>query len=594
MTLHLRPRHVLSGLLIAAALSFAPSPAAAASTALHVIPFPGTPDAAPLSHVIFSSLKPSELKSVLVTGSHTGTHAGRLISLPDGAGAAFLPTRPFAAGERVDVKAMLASPAAGTASGAPGATALGFSFTVGVPAASPGTPAPSPSTPIQHFRSAPKLHPPPISAAANPDPASGDIFLAPDHAAQSGPMILNSRGQLLWFDPVSHGEALNLEVQRYLGRPVLTWWQGTVISAGYGLGGQNVVVNRHYRTLAVLHGGYGYSADLHEFQLTPGGTALVDSYVPVRADLTSIGGQRNGPLMDCVIQELDVRTGQVLWEWHALGHVPLSASYFGKPGDVPYDYFHLNSIQQLPDGNLLISARNTWAVYEISHRTGKVIWTLGGRNSSFRLESKARFEWQHDAHLSGHVLTVFDDASDFTHHEEQQSTGKALRLNTAKKTASLVHRYAHTPPVLTNYEGSVQVLPNHDVFVGWGTAPDFSEYSRSGRQIFTDSLPLKVRSYRAYRFPWTGQPLTQPAIATSSGSNGELKVYASWNGATRVASWRVETGSRPTALKALAKSPWRGFETTIDLPHRPGYVAVQALSARGKVLGTSRVLRVTG
>ncbi len=231
-------------------------------------------------------------------------------------------------------------------------------------------------------------------------------------------------------------------------------------------------MGRSYRPIAVLRAGYGYVADIHEFQLTPQGTALIDAYVPVRANLTSVGGSSHGSLMDCVIQELDVKTDRVLWEWHALGHVPLRAAFMGTPkAGIPYDFFHLNSVQQLPNGNLLVSSRVTWGVYEIDKKTGKVIWTLGGKYSNFKVESGAGFEWQHDAHLyPDGTLSVFDDASDGSSQEEPQSSAKVDKLDFATMTASPIRRYVHSPPLVTGAEGSAQLLPNHDVFVGWGDA----------------------------------------------------------------------------------------------------------------------------
>jgi hypothetical protein len=201
--------------------------------------------------------------------------------------------------------------------------------------------------------------------------------------------------------------------------------------------------------MAVLHAGFGYSSDLHEFQLTPQGTALIDAYVPQKANLGSVGGGANGTVLDCVVQELSVKTGQVLWEWHALGHVPFSASYRtpGSFGSRPYDYFHLNSIQRLPDGNLLISARNTWSVYEINRATGKVMWTLGGKYNDFHLGPGVRFAWQHDARLHGTVLTMFDDSWDGVpnHQEASQSSAMGFRVNIDTRTATLIRSATHSP-----------------------------------------------------------------------------------------------------------------------------------------------------
>jgi hypothetical protein len=326
---------------------------------------------------------------------------------------------------------------------------------------------------------------------------------------------------------------------------------------------------------------------MHEFQLTPRGTALIDAYSIVTDDMSSIGGPSNGAVIDCVIQELDVRTGQLLWEWHSLGHVPLTATYdVGRKGWPPYEYFHLNSIQELPNGNLLISARDTWSVYEIDKQTGKVIWTLGGRYSSFKMGAGTNFEWQHDARLSGDTLSLFDDGA--LPQEEQQSSAKVLHVDTANMTVSLVKRYTHSPPVLTGVMGSTQILPDGDVFVGWGKQPLLSEYTPGGKQIFSASLPLGTSSYRAYRFPWTGEPTTRPSVATRSNQSGRaVEVYASWNGATRVAQWRVRGGGSPGALKALRTAPRSGFETTIVMASAPAYVAVEALNAHGNVIGTS-------
>ncbi len=572
-----------------------PAPSASAAS-LHVIPFPGTPDAAPASEIIFSSLRPADFAgSPTVTGSSSGPHGGHLTALPDDAGTAFIPAHPFTPGERVTVHAYLRSASAGTASGAPGARSLRFSFTVALPA--PGQSpqaAPAARTTGSHqrpFLSQPQLDPPPVHVSTGPAPGGQDIFLSPRTSAttpQSGLMILNPRGRLVWFHRVLTGEPYNLEVQRYRGGPVLTWWQG-VIGPDTTAGGQDVILNAAYRRVTVVRAAYGYSSDLHEFQLTPRGTAFIDAYVPVQVNLSSVGGPSNGWLDDCVIQELDIRTGRILWEWHALGHVPLSASEVGGSSANPYVYFHLNSIQQLPDHRLLISARDTWAVYEIDQRTGHVIWTLGGRYSNFTMGRGTRFEWQHDAHMYGHgLLTLFDDGA--APQKEPQSSAKELTVNVRTHHVSLLAKLTHSPPLLAGSEGSTQLLHDHDVFVGWGSEPDISEYAPGGRQVFDATFSLGVVSYRAYRFAWTGRPLTRPSLALTRSSQTVTRAYMSWNGATRVASWRVLGGKTSGALKPLKTKPWTGFETSIALAGAPRYLAVQALDARGRALGHSQVV----
>ncbi len=563
------------------------APAASQSAALHVIPFPGTPDASAVSQVIFSSLARSELRSVAVTGSRSGVHGGALSTLPDGAGTAFTPAHPFTAGELVRVQATLRSPAAGTTLGDPGATQISFAFTIGRQASVPSAASAGPRAqaagrgPVQHYRSEPHLHPPAVSATSNPDTGSGDIFLTPHHSSQQGPMILDSQGNLVWFHRVA-GLAYNLEVQQYRGHPVLTWWQG-----GGGTG-EDVIAGRSYNVVKVLHAANGYTADVHEFQVTRQGTALIDCVVNVPANLTSVGGSSNGVVQDNVIQELDIRTGRLLWEWHSLGHIPISDSYRKPPsGSQPYSYFHMNAIQQLSDGNLLVSGSATWAVYKINRRTGHVTWALGGKHSSFRMSHKARFEWQHDPHLlPGNILTVFDDAA--LPQEEGQSSAKVLRLHMKTMTATLLRRYKHTPPLLAPRAGSVQILRNHDVFVGWGSTSQFSEYTPDGRQIFNGQFALRTYSYRAYRFPWHAHPQNGPSLAIGRRS-GQTMLYISWNGATQVASWKVLGGPKPGHLHRIETVPRTGFQTTIRLlSSAPHYVQLEALNSSGHGLGRSR------
>jgi hypothetical protein len=582
----------------------------AVQPSLHVIPFPGTPDASPTSEIIFLSLRPSDLLSVTVRGSRSGRHAGLVSALPGPIGTSFTPTRPFTPGEQVAITAALSSSQAGTDSGDPGASRLRFSFTVGVSGDAGAQADPRGSgraavrhsarrpseLPVERFHSRPDLRPPAMLAGPDPD-RSGDIFLTDQIGSyrageplHGGPMILDSRGRLIWFRPLRHQIATNLEVQRYLGRPVLTWWQGKLAFDS----GRDVIMSDAYRPVATVRGAEGYRLDLHEFQLTPQGDALVDAYQPVQASLASVGGLRHGYVMDCIIQEIDIRTGRLLWEWHALGHVPLTDSFLAAPqGTAPYDFFHLNSIQQLPGDRLLVSARSTWAVYEIDQRTGRIIWRLGGRRPSFTMGPGTRFEWQHDARMNGHTLSLFDDASNGPEAQESESSAKVLRIDTRRMTVTSAGRYTHSPPLLSVGAGSTQVLPDGNVFVGWGSQPEFSEYSPSGRQIFDASFPLGMASFRAYRFPWIGQPIRPPALAVVRSRRG-ITAYASWNGATQVAGWRVLGGPRVDHLAVIGHRRRTGFETAVRLRHASRYAQVEALNPQGRVLGRSRLTTVPG
>ncbi len=434
------------------------------------------------------------------------------------------------------------------------------------------------------FHSQPALHPPAVAVTSDPDTTSGDIFLTPHHCYQGGPMILDPQGQLIWFTPVSAWTA-NLEVQYYLGQPVLTWWQGKTPTSN----AEDVILNTRYEPVAIVRGGDGYTPDLHEFQITPQGTALIDVVGLVNHyPMTSRRGTTYVSVYNDGIQEVTIQTGQVVWQWSALDHVPVTASYKKIPSSGGYDYFHLNSIQQLPDGDLLVSSRNTSSIYLIDRRTGDIVWTLGGKWSSFKFGPGARFHWQHDARLVGQTLTLFDNNwGGPSYPQRGQSRAMTLHLDMATMSATLVHSYPHSPSVTSGAQGSMQTLPNGDVFVGWGGYPDFSEYTPGGTQIFNGNFALGVESYRAYRFPWTAQPSWRPALDVTPSPGGGTTLYASWNGATQVASWRILGGPSPNSLGWVSRAPKRGFETTVNLRFSMRYFAVQALDAQGNPLGTS-------
>ncbi|MGN6167143.1 MAG: arylsulfotransferase family protein [Solirubrobacteraceae bacterium] len=447
----------------------------------------------------------------------------------------------------------------------------------------------------------PTWHVPWMTKSGNDtDTSSGRIFLNTQNSGQNAVYMVNGKGQIQWYHPTASkgpGPAARMtRVENYKGHRVITFWQGQFVCPPCGGRGEGVILNSSYKTIHTVKAGDGYAqqgTDLHEFTLGHEGkeaTAFVEIWSPVQANLTSVGGPVNGTVFDWIIQEIDVATDRVIWEWHALGHVPISDSYEGYVAGRPYDSLHLNSIQQLPDGRILISARHTWAVYSIEKKTGKIAWELGGKHSSFNMGVGTRFFWQHDASLHGHgLLTVFDDGS--PPQEEPQS--RALLIHLGNHQATLVHAYTHKPPVLAGAEGSVQRLANGNVFVGWGTPRSyFSEYTPSGRQIFSGSMHSPVESYRSYRSQWVGDPRWRPAVAVrKSSARKRDRIYMSWNGATRVVKWRIE--ARAAALgrfRTLTTAPWKGFETSSRvLAIRGPYFRVQALDARGNVLphGTS-------
>jgi hypothetical protein len=427
------------------------------------------------------------------------------------------------------------------------------------------------SAPYQHFRSRPDLKPPPVQVLVRArGTAPGYLFIAPKkHVAQAGPMILDNRGQVVWFKPLDTRGVTDFRVQRYRGRPVLTWWRGRPTD-GKG-DGNYAIVDSSYRPVARVRPANGLIGDIHEFLITKRDSALMTIFHRVQRDGRTI--------FEGALQEIDIATGRVLFEWHSIDHVSLDESYENRPRKVsiPYDYFHVNSIDVDTDGNLLVSARNTHAVYKIDRRTGAIIWRLGGKRSDFTLGPGARFAWQHDARrLPDGTISLFDNEA--APQIGRQSRAIVLRLDLRRKRAVLVRSYVHRPPLLAVDQGNAQRLPDGHFLVGWGHQPYVTEFDAAGRTIFDLRFGQGSDSYRAYRFPWDGRPIDRPALTIHDGV-----AYVSWNGATDVAAWLIHAGTIERRV------PKTGFETALPLPHlnSRSAIEVEALDAEGKVIGSS-------
>ncbi|MGH2912442.1 MAG: arylsulfotransferase family protein [Solirubrobacteraceae bacterium] len=516
-----------------------------------------------------------------------------MLAYSQGDGASFLPDKPFAQGELVTVRALLQQ---GTRT-----IPIAWRFTVAVRDSvsrsletPPPPPPPAKASELQHFLSRPDLLPPTVTVTSDRGGhAPGYTFLAPYAGpGQYGPMILNSAGRLVWFKPVPKGSrAADLRVQRYEGRPVLTWWEEPLLAGGRHDGGI-VIADSSYRTIKIVRAGNGYQPDLHAFQIAPNGTAVFTVYDAIRCNLTAHKGPADGAVADTLFQEVDLKTGLVRFEWHSLDHVSLSDSYSpvastGTPKS-PWDYFHINAVSN-EGGGLLVDSRNTWAAYDVDAHTGKVIWRLGGKKSSFKMGHGARPAWQHDLRREPDgTISFFDNGA--TPKVHAQSRVIVLRLDTAHMTAKLVSSFVHRKPLVAPSQGDFQPLTGGNWFVGWGQEPYLSEYSSTGGLLFDAHMPVRYQSYTAFKFPWAGAPTERPRLTLTSAA-GETVAHVSWNGATGVSRWRVMGGPSRKALAPLATATTHGFETSIPIASPPRYVAAQSLGAGGDVLGTSSVLR---
>jgi hypothetical protein len=461
------------------------------------------------------------------------------------------------------------------------------------------------------FKSRPDLTPPHVTIRQfGLGRDSRYIFL---NAPYSGPghggsYIMDPRGHFVWFGPnTAAHRRMNFSVQTFKGQPVLTWFQGLVVE-GFGQG-ELVIADASYKIKHVIKAHGTQLADFHEFVVTPQGTALITIYRKhSNINLTAFHGPANGWIVSGVCQEIDIATGQLLFEWDSWApstpHVPLTDTYqllgVGDGGHgteaSPYNYFHINSIAEVEAGNpasdLLISGRNTFAVYRVRRKTGHIVWQLGGKKSDFTMTRRSVFHWQHHVRPEpNNRMTVFDNGVP----REPYSRALLLDVDETAMHVSLKKAYVHPhSPYQSGAMGSAQLLPNGHMFVGWGTQPHFSEFTAEGSLVLQGDIIKGDPSYRAFSQNWSGNPdpaVELPAAAARHRSGGAT-VYASWNGATAVKSWAVFAGRAASALHQIASAPKNGFETAIEVSNSGPYFQVQAHDAKGRALAKSRPVRI--
>jgi hypothetical protein len=489
------------------------------------------------------------------------------------------------------------------------------------------TPAPIIDSPqVWTFVSEPNLHPDKVTINSfEPDTSSGLIFIdpfAPSGFAvygQPGALILDNSGTPFWFRPLGSPNLMinDFRMQQWNGSPVLSFWQGTIATppsytnipaGGSEPGGCYYILDDTYRVIKTVTAHRGYAANFHDFIITPENTSLFVSSKPVPLDLSPYGGPRHGYVYDFAIQEVDLKTDQLLFFWSALDHIPLTDSFqhvsTAAQSSNVWDAYHLNSVGLTDDPEeILVSGRDTATIYRIDKQTGAIVWQLGGKHSDFTIESGAQFSWQHDARwLPNDIISLFDDGcceTPMVPPNTPFSHGLTLQLDFSSMTASLASGYYHDPNVIAPSQGSEQILPNGNVFVGWGAGPYYSEYAAAGNGsanpglnlLYDAEMPGSNSSYRAYRNEWVGRPFYPPSVAVRS-VNGETTIYASWNGSTETDSWQVLGGPMPATLSLLATAKKAGFEAAVPVTSTGPFFQVKALNNQGEVIGVSRLTKL--
>ena len=364
--------------------------------------------------------------------------------------------------------------------------------------------------------------------------------------------------------------------------------------------------------------------DMHEFNVVDNGaSALISIYQPQQADLSADGiASGLGWILDCWFQDIDLRTNEVLFEWSALGHVSPShstvapnstqASGTGLDPTLPWDYFHINSVDKNAAGDYLISARHTSTIYKISGRNGTILWQLGGQPnftaSSFTLTGGLNFSYQHNARFvyenaTTTILSLFDNAADGVHLQSANySSGLLIAINQKAATAHLLQSYPSPDLAVSSSQGGVQILhpanwETSNVYCGWGMNAYISEHTHNGTLLQQGHFATTAAmAYRSRKANFTIHPTDAPSLyAYALNANSSTQFYMSWNGATEIRGWRIYTAtgssSQNPKFKELASFPKSGFETIYTAKDYHQWAIVEALCADGNgIKNSSRVV----
>ncbi|PYH46281.1 arylsulfotransferase family protein [Aspergillus saccharolyticus JOP 1030-1] len=444
-----------------------------------------------------------------------------------------------------------------------------------------------------------------------------------------GPMILDSQGHMVWTK--AYGQTYNVNVQRYKGREYLTFWVGSDGDGGHGAG-VYYMLDTTYHEAYKFTAAHGLPGDLHEFHITADDTVLLTSYDRRRANLSDIeSGPAEGWIWEGTFQELDIETGRLLFEWRASEHFAFADVVRGREGngeseDNPWDFFHINSVDKDRQGNFLVSARYANCLTYIDGRTGEILWRLGGKRNDFvdispsvaaaaaastergteAIGPATNFTWQHHARFRDNdtAITLFDNASRGVGAPALPSRGLYLDLDQTRRTVSLRHEYRTTPdnPLSSQSQGSLQLLDNGNVLVGYGWNAAWTEFSRAGEPLCRVHFGPErefglgnILSYRVFKHPWHGRPTTRPDFEVY-----RYRAAVSWNGATEVARWGLEGANGNggdgghDVFERIVNVSKAGFETAISIPEDAvayRFLRVVALNATGHVLRASRIAR---
>ncbi len=406
--------------------------------------------------------------------------------------------------------------------------------------------------------------------------AAGGYRILEDEVGFRGAAIYDNDGELVWR---AEGDYMALAPLTFRGRPALSVYSS----------GRFVVLDSSYTQIASFTMD-GHLTDMHDFVMSPDGSrVLLLAYAEQSVDLSGQGGPAEAMVTGALLQEQDVATGRVTFEWNSFDHIPLSESEVDLDGQFA-DYLHVNSLAYDADGTLLMSGRHTCTVYKIDRSSGEIVWRFGGRRSDFAFADAADMpSFQHDARrLSDGRLSLFDNGNS---RDPQYSRGAVYTLDERRMTARLDEDLQPAEPLFGEAMGSNQETPDGSRLVSYGTSSAMVEF-RDDEPVFTASFEEGTITYRTIRADWKGMPATPPDVAwTEPDAAGRRTFHLSWNGATEVRHWRIEARVPRRGFVPLETVRRAGFETTatVRAPRDAAAFRIRALDRRGHVLATREV-----
>jgi hypothetical protein len=293
-------------------------------------------------------------------------------------------------------------------------------------------------------------------------------------------------------------------------------------------------------------------------------------------------------VLEGVIQEIDIATGAVTFEWHSLGSgaFPVTDSYIPLTSS-PVDYFHLNSVAYDTDGKFLFSARHVSVVAKLDPSSGDVLWRMGGKRNQINFtDGDGGPSWAHDVRRRPDgTISVYDNGNS---RNPPYSRGVAWAVDETNLTAHVAVKWRHNPDLFGAFTGSDRLLPNNDQLISWGNTGRTTEYAL-GQPVFEAQYSSGDWSYRVHREDWHATPARPPDMAVDRPTTTTATGYASWNGATEVGTWELWGGPDFQHLRRLSSAPRSGFETALPatVQGTDRLFQVRALDAGAQTIGQS-------